>query len=79
MTDTVVTIIPKNEVVEPYRVIVLLMIKNESRIIRRSIQAALKIADAVCVSDTGSTDDTVKILQEFYPTLPIPCKTYEHP
>ena len=55
------------------------MIKNESRIIRRSIQAALKIADAVCVSDTGSTDDTVKLLRDFYPSLPIPCRTYDHP
>ena len=64
---------------DPIRVIVLLMIKNESRIIRRSIQAALKIADAVCVSDTGSTDDTVQILRDFYPSLPIPCKTYDHP
>jgi len=68
-----------SETQDPIRVIVLLMIKNESRIIRRSIQAALKIADAVCVSDTGSTDDTVKILQDFYPSLPIPCKTYDHP
>ena len=50
---------------DPIRVIVLLMIKNESRIIRRSIQAALKIADAVCVSDTGATDDTVQILRDF--------------
>ena len=63
----------------PVRVIVLYMIKNESRIITRSIQSALKIADAICVSDTGSTDNTVQILRDFYPTLPIPAKTYEHP
>ena len=61
------------------RVIVLLMIKNESRIIRRSILSALKIADAICVSDTGSTDDTVQVLKDFYPTIPIPAKTYDHP
>ena len=53
---------------DPVRVILLLMIKNESRIIRRSILSALPIADAVCVSDTGSTDDTVQVLEEFYPT-----------
>ena len=64
---------------DPVRVIVLLMIKNESKIIRRSITSALSIADAICVSDTGSTDDTVQILKDFYPTLPIPGKTYEHP
>ena len=60
---------------EPIRVIVLYMIKNESRIITRSIQSALKIADAICVSDTGSTDNTVQILKDFYPTLPIPACT----
>jgi len=61
------------------RIIVLLMIKNESRIIRRSIQSALSIADAICVSDTGSTDGTVELLQAFYPTLSVPCRTYTHP
>jgi len=54
------------------------MIKNESRIICRSIQSSLGIADAICVSDTGSTDNTVQVLKDFYPTLPIPGKTYEH-
>ena len=75
MTDTIVRIVDP----DPYKVIVLLMIKNESKIIRRSIQAALKIADAVCVSDTGSTDNTIQLLQDFYPSLPIPCRTYDHP
>ena len=66
------------------------MIKNESRIIRRSILSALPVVDAVCVSDTGSTDDTVALLEAFYPTLPltitdqsglsrIPARTYQHP
>lgn len=61
-----------------FKVIVLLMIKNESKIIRRSIQAALPIADAICISDTGSTDNTVELLNDFYPTLSIPAKTYQH-
>ena len=74
---------------DPIRIILLLMIKNESRIIRRSILSALPVVDAVCVSDTGSTDGTVALLEEFYPTLPLtltdnsnltrtPCKTYQH-
>ena len=64
---------------DPIRIILLLMIKNESRIIRRSILSALPVVDAVCVSDTGSTDDTVQILEAFYPTLSVPSKTYQHP
>jgi len=78
------------DVQDPIRIILLLMIKNESRIIRRSILSALPVVDAVCVSDTGSTDNTVQLLEEFYPTLPItltdqpgmnriPAKTYQHP
>ena len=74
----------------PIRIILLLMIKNESRIIKRSILSALPAVDAVCVSDTGSTDGTVALLEAFYPTLPLtitdqsglsrtPCKTYQHP
>jgi tetratricopeptide (TPR) repeat protein len=64
---------------EPFRIILLLMVKNESRIIARSIQSALRIADAVCVSDTGSTDNTVLHVQELFKTLPIPGRTYDHP
>ena len=56
------------------RVIVTLMIKNEERIIQRCIQRALSIADAILISDTGSTDNTVKILTDYLPTLAIPAK-----
>jgi glycosyltransferase involved in cell wall biosynthesis len=47
------------------RVIVLSMIKNESRIIKRCIQSTLSIADAICICDTGSTDNTVELLTEY--------------
>lgn len=55
------------------------MIKNESRIIVRSILSSLRIADAVVISDTGSTDTTIQVLEDFYPSLTIPAKTYQHP
>ena len=68
---------------DPIRIILLLMVKNESRIITRSILSAIPVVDAVCVSDTGSTDGTPQILDALYPTLSvpsdqtqrIPCKT----
>ena len=60
---------------DPIRIILLLMIKNESRIIERAIRSALPIVDAVCVSDTGSTDNTLEVLEALYPTLTVPCKT----
>jgi glycosyltransferase involved in cell wall biosynthesis len=60
------------------RVILISMIKNESRIIKRLIGSVLGFVDAICISDTGSTDTTVQLLEEYYPTLSIPCKTYHH-
>ena len=60
------------------RVMLISMIKNESRIIKRLIGSVLGFVDAICISDTGSTDNTVELLEEYYPTLNIPCKTYHH-
>lgn len=44
------------------RIILLLMVKNESRIIERCLTAALPHVDAVSILDTGSTDNTVEIM-----------------
>ena len=43
------------------RIILNLMIKNESRIIKRCLEAALPHVDAVALLDTGSTDDTIEV------------------
>ena len=45
------------------KIILLLMIKNESRIIERCIIHAIQYVDAVCILDTGSTDNTVEVCQ----------------
>lgn len=47
------------------KIILLLMIKNESKIIERCIGRALDYVDAVCILDTGSTDTTVQICEDF--------------
>jgi tetratricopeptide (TPR) repeat protein len=46
------------------KVILLLMIKNESRIIERCLEGALPHVDAVSVLDTGSTDNTVEVAKK---------------
>jgi len=56
----------KNEIVIPSahnhnKIILLLMIKNESKIIERCILNALEHVDAIAVLDTGSTDNTVEL------------------
>jgi len=58
------------------RIILLSMIKNESRIIKRCIESTLPIIDAVCVCDTGSTDTTVDILEEYFKGLSVPGRVY---
>jgi len=40
------------------------MIKNESKILKRMVDSALPILDAICILDTGSTDNTVDIANE---------------
>jgi hypothetical protein len=63
------------------RIIFLSMIKNESKIIKRCIESALAlgVADAVCICDTGSTDTTVEVLQEYFKDFSIPAKVVEGP
>jgi tetratricopeptide (TPR) repeat protein len=49
---------------EHNRIILLLMIRNESKIIQRCLQHALPHADAVAILDTGSTDNTIELCKE---------------
>ncbi len=50
------------------KLVLILMIKNESAIIERCLSAVEPIVDAFCVHDTGSTDDTREKVQEFLKT-----------
>jgi len=61
------------------RVILTLMIKNEQRIVKRCVDRALRVADAVCVCDTGSTDGTLEALGSYLPTLRVPTKLVHSP
>ena len=75
--DTIIPTLRKN-LSGDRKIIYLTMIKNESAIITRSISSALSTCDAICICDTGSTDNTVEIVEEFFKTLTIPCKLYKH-
>jgi len=52
------------------------MIKNESKIIERSLKSVEGLVDAFCVCDTGSTDNTVEIVNKFLETH-VGCLTVE--
>ena len=55
-----------------------MIVKNESKIITRLLKSVLPIIDYYCICDTGSTDDTVDIITDFFKEHNIEGKiTYE--
>ncbi len=42
-----------------------MIVKNESRSLQKCLSRAKKLVDRIYITDTGSTDDTVKIAEEF--------------
>jgi tetratricopeptide (TPR) repeat protein len=56
-----------------------MIVKNESKIITRLFDSVSKIIDCYCICDTGSTDDTVKIITEYFNNKNIPGKIVFEP
>ena len=54
----------------------ILMIKNEERILKRCLEAVSDFVDCFCICDTGSTDKTVEVGNEFLKSH-IGCLTVE--
>ena len=54
--------------------LLLLMVRNESKIIQRCLKAAQAHVDAVCLVDTGSEDDTIDLAKK---TCDLPLKNVE--
>lgn len=52
------------------------MIKNEAKILKRCIDAIYDFADGFCITDTGSTDNTLSILDEIFEGKTKPWKVY---
>jgi glycosyltransferase involved in cell wall biosynthesis len=42
-----------------------MIVKNESKVIKRCLDSVKPLIDYVCISDTGSTDDTVQIILQW--------------
>ena len=45
--------------------VLILMVRNESRILERCLKSVESFVDAFCIHDTGSTDNTVEIARKF--------------
>lgn len=64
------------------KIILASMIKNEEKIIRRCVDSVLNICDAICINDTGSTDNTIQVVNDMAIDLNnknVPCKLYQNP
>jgi len=56
-----------------------MIVKNESRIITRLLQSVVGIIDTYCICDTGSTDNTIEIITDFFNKAGIPGKIVNEP
>ena len=56
-----------------------MIVKNESKIITRMFDSVLSVIDSYCICDTGSTDNTVEIIQEYFSKRSIPGKVVVEP
>lgn len=56
-----------------------MIVKNESRIITRLLSSVCDLIDMYCICDTGSTDNTIEIIETFFKEKNIPGKIIEEP
>jgi tetratricopeptide (TPR) repeat protein len=56
-----------------------MIVKNESKIITRLLNSVLPVIDCYCICDTGSTDNTVQLIQEFFSNKNINGKIVNEP
>jgi len=72
--------IPQIQVVLPEerKICLNMIVKNESKIIKRCLNSVKDIVDYVSICDTGSTDNTVALIEEFMRENQIPGKIHHH-
>ena len=56
-----------------------MIVKNESRIIKRLFDSVSSIIDSYCICDTGSTDNTIQIIEDYFKEKGIPGKVVNEP
>jgi glycosyltransferase involved in cell wall biosynthesis len=56
-----------------------MIVKNESKIIKRMFDSVVSIIDSYCICDTGSTDDTIEIIRTYFKDKNLPGEVFELP
>jgi len=56
-----------------------MIVKNESKIITRLFDSVFQIINCYCICDTGSTDNTVALIEEYFKNKGIPGKVVHEP
>ena len=56
-----------------------MIVRNESKILKRMFDSVSSIIDCYCICDTGSTDDTVELIKSYFNEKNIPGKIIYEP
>ena len=56
-----------------------MIVKNESNIIKRLLDSVISIIDSYCICDTGSTDNTIQIIEDYFKEKGISGKIVQEP
>jgi tetratricopeptide (TPR) repeat protein len=56
-----------------------MIVKNESRIITRLFDSVISIIDSYCICDTGSTDNTIQLIEDYFRDKGKPGKIVQEP
>lgn len=56
-----------------------MIVKNESKIIKRCLDSVVSVIDCFCIVDTGSTDETKEIIENYFNERNIPGKVVNEP
>ena len=56
-----------------------MIVKNESRIIKRLLDSVISIINSYCICDTGSTDNTIELIEQYFKEKGIPGKIVQEP
>jgi glycosyltransferase involved in cell wall biosynthesis len=63
---------------EDVKICLTMIVKNESQIIERCLESVKDIVDCISICDTGSSDETVEIIESFLKRNQMPGKVYRH-